>query len=275
MCGRYASTKAPADLADEFHAVDATAESSQRPDYNVAPTKDITVVVQRHPRDDDGEPDPAVTERSLRTVRWGLVPFWAKDPSAGARMVNARSETVTEKPAFRRAVASRRCLFPADGWYEWQRRDAVPKAEGGSGKPTKQPYFTGYADGATLAMAGIWEFWRPKPDAGGELLEKYPDGLVTACVLTTEAVGPLAQVHDRMPLVLAPGDWDAWLDPDAAAADGPVAALLTPPTPELVATLAIRPVSSQVNSVRNNGPELLAELPADQVREPIQLDLLS
>ncbi|MEV1291384.1 SOS response-associated peptidase [Pseudonocardia sp. NPDC049635] len=268
MCGRYASTKAPADLADEFHAVDATAESAQRPDYNVAPTKDITVVVQRHPRDENGEPDPTVTERSLRTVRWGLVPSWAKDPSAGARMVNARSETVTEKPAFRRAVASRRCLFPADGWYEWQRHDAVPKAEGGSGRPTKQPYFTGYADGSTLAMAGIWEFWRPK---AGELAEKYPDGLVTACVLTTGAVGPLAQVHDRMPLVLAPGDWDAWLDPDA----GPSAALLAPPSPALVATLAIRPVSSQVNNVRNNGPELLEELPADQVREPIQLDLLS
>lgn len=275
MCGRYASTKAPADLAGEFRAVDATAEDAGRPDYNVAPTKDITVVVERHPRDEDGTADPGVTERSLRTVRWGLVPFFSKDPAAGARMVNARSETVTGKPAFRRAVASRRCLFPADGWYEWQRQDAVPRAEGGSGKPTKQPYFTGYADGATLAMAGIWEFWRPGNDAPAELAERYPDGLVTACVLTTEAVGPLAQVHDRMPLVLAPDDWAAWLDPDTAADDDQVARLLAPPSPELVSTLEIRPVSSQVNSVRNNGPELLERIPDDQVREPVQLDLLS
>lgn len=277
MCGRYASTKAPADLADEFHAVDATTESARpdysgQPDYNVAPTKDITVVVERHPRDEDGNADTATTERSLRTVRWGLVPFWAKDPSAGARMVNARSETITEKPAFRRAAASRRCLFPMDGWYEWQRSAAVAKSEGGTGKPTKQPYFTHYADGATMAMAGIWEFWRPKD---GELAEKYPDGLVTACVLTAEAVGPLAQVHDRMPLVLRPDDWADWLDPDAGSADDQVSRLLVPPAPELVSTLEIRPVSTQVNSVRNNGPELLERLPDDQVPEPIQLDLLS
>lgn len=272
MCGRYASTKAPADLADEFHAVDATQETSQRPDYNVAPTKDITVVVERHPRDESGEPDRDTTERSLRTVRWGLVPFWAKDPSAGARMVNARSETITEKPAFRRAAASRRCLFPMDGWYEWQRHDAVPTSRGGTGKPTKQPYFTHYADGATMAMAGIWEFWRPK---GDELTEKYPDGLVTACVLTTEAVGPLVQVHDRMPLLLRPDDWSDWLDPDRGTGDEGVTRLLVPPSPELVSTLDIRPVSPQVNNVRNNAPELLDRLPDDQVTEPIQLDLLS
>ncbi|MBC3193722.1 SOS response-associated peptidase [Pseudonocardia sp. C8] len=261
MCGRYASTKAPADLADEFHAVDATAETAQRPDYNVAPTKDVTVVVERHPRDEEGNADPATTERSLRTVRWGLVPFWAKDPSAGARMVNARSETITEKPAFRRAAASRRCLFPMDGWYEWQRS-----------KSAKQPYFTHYADGATMAVAGLWEFWRPKD---GELAEKYPDGLVTGCVLTTEAVGPLAQVHDRMPLVLPPDAWGDWLDPDAGPTEGPMSRLLVPPPPELVSTLEIRPVSTRVNSVRNNGPELLDRLPDDQVAEPIQLDLLS
>lgn len=271
MCGRYASTKAPADLAGEFRAVDATGEGA-RPDYNVAPTTDITVVVERHPRDEAGTADPDRTERSLRTVRWGLVPFWAKDPSAGARMVNARSETITEKPAFRRAVASRRCLFPADGWYEWQRHAAVPRSAGGTGKPTKQPYFTGYADGSTLAMAGIWEYWRPRD---GDLAERFPDGLVTACVLTTEAVGPLTQVHDRMPLVLAAPDWDDWLDPDADSADGRVTRLLAPPARELVSALEIRPVSPQVNSVRNNGPELLERIPDDKVHEPIQLDLLS
>ncbi|WP_132432571.1 SOS response-associated peptidase [Pseudonocardia endophytica] len=279
MCGRYASTKAPTDLADEFRAVDATDEGADRADYNVAPTKNITVVVERHPRDSDGEADPAVTERTLRTVRWGLVPFWSKDPSSGARMVNSRSETAGEKPAFRRALSSRRCLFPADGWYEWQRRDAVPDSASGDGKKgkaaktVKQPYFTHYADGSSLAMAGIWEYWKPKDDP--ELSEQYPDGLVTASVLTTEAVGPLSQVHDRMPLVLPPSAWEAWLDPDRDAKDDSVSALLVPPSPELVATFEIRPVSSQVNSVRNNGPELLERIPDEEVREPIQLDLLS
>ena len=120
MCGRYASIKAPADLADEFRAVDAT-DGAARVDYNVAPTKQIVTVVQRHPRDDDGTPDPDTVERTLRLVRWGLVPSWAKDVKGGARMINARSETAGEKPAFRRALNARRCLIPADGWYEWQR----------------------------------------------------------------------------------------------------------------------------------------------------------
>ncbi|MDT7708317.1 MAG: hypothetical protein QOG20_3924 [Pseudonocardiales bacterium] len=256
MCGRYASIKAPADLADEFRAVDAT--SGVEPDYNVAPTKNIVAVVQRHPRDADGTPDPDEVERSLRVVKWGLVPSWAKDPKAGARMINARSESAAEKPAFRKALNARRCLIPADGWYEWQR-----------GPEHKQPYYTHYADGASLAMAGLWEFWKPKDDPEG----KYPDGLVTAAVLTTAAVGALAQVHDRMPLVLPPSAWDAWLDIDADAAG--VAELLVPPAPELVASLELRPVSALVNSVRNNGPELLAEMAPEDVAEPLQLDLLA
>lgn len=259
MCGRYASIKAPADLADEFRAVDAT-ESAAEPDYNVAPTKQIVAVVQRHPRDEDGTPDPDVTERSLRRVRWGLVPYWSKDATGGARMINARAETAATKPAFRRALAARRCLIPADGWYEWQR-----------GENHKQPYYTHYRDGASLAMAGLWEFWKPKDDPEG----RYPQGLVTACVLTTDAVGPLAQVHDRMPLVLPPSAWDAWLDPDTGAGDDTVAGLLRPPSPELVDRLELRPVSPLVNSVRNNGPELLAPLPPGDVAEPLQLDLLA
>ena len=120
-------------------------------------------------------------------------------------------------------------------------------------------------------MAGLWEYWKPKDDPDGE----YPDGLVTASVLTTEAVGPLAQVHDRMPLVLPPSAWDAWLDPDAGADDDAVAALLAPPSPELVAALELRPVVAAVNNVRNNGPELLAPLAPEEVPEPLQLDLLA
>jgi putative SOS response-associated peptidase YedK len=263
MCGRYASIKAPTDLADEFQAVDAT-DGQVTADYNVAPTKNIVAVVERHPRDEEGTPDPDTTERSLRVVRWGFVPFFAKDPKGGARMINARSESAAEKPAFRRAMASRRCLIPAAGWYEWQR---------GAGPTSghKQPYYTHYADGASLAMAGLWEFWKPKDDPDNE----YPEGLVTATVLTTAAVGPLAQVHDRMPLVLPPSAWDAWLDPDVSAKDDAIAALLAPPSAELVAALELRPVSSLVNNVRNNGPELLEELPQAEVREPIQLDLLA
>ncbi len=259
MCGRYASIKAPADIAEEFRAVDATGGVGQ-PDYNVAPTKQIVTVVQRHPRDEDGTPDPATTQRSLRLVRWGLVPSWAKDPKAGARMINARSESAATKPAFRRALNARRCLIPADGWYEWQR-----------GKSRKQPYYTRYKDGSSLAMAGLWEYWKPADDPDNQ----YPDGLVTAAVLTAEAVGPLAQVHDRMPLVLPPSAWDAWLDPDTAADAEAVAALLAPPSAELVAALELRPVSPAVNSVRNNGPELLAPLPPEDVAEPLQLDLLA
>jgi putative SOS response-associated peptidase YedK len=259
MCGRYASIKAPADLADEFRAVDATDGAAQA-DYNVAPTKQIITVVERHPRDAEGTPDPDRTERTLRMVRWGLVPSWAKDPKGGARMINARSESVSTKPAFRRAFSSRRCLIPADGWFEWQR-----------GPEHKQPYYTHYADGSSLAMAGLWEYWKPKDDPENE----YPEGLVTATVLTTDAVGPLAQIHDRMPLVLPPSAWDAWLDPDRGSGDDAVASLITPPTLDLVARLELRPVSALVNSVRNNGPQLLEALPPQEVREPIQLDLLA
>lgn len=270
MCGRYASTKAPTDLAEEFTAIDAVTEKTgeeRPPDYNVAPTRDVIAVVQRHPRDADGTPDPDTTERSLRLVRWGLVPSWAKDPSAGARMINARSETAAEKPAFRRALAARRCLLPADGWYEWQRRAATKDH-----KASKQPYLTRYADGKSLAMAGLWEFWKPKD---GELLEKYPHGLVTATVLTTEAVGPLAQVHDRMPLVLPADAWAAWLDPDTDGKNPDVLRWLAPPSLDLVRTLEIVPVSDKVNSVKNNSAELLEEIDPAEVEEPIQLDLLS
>jgi putative SOS response-associated peptidase YedK len=259
MCGRYSSTKAPKDLADEFRAVDAT-DGAKVADFNVAPTKQVVAVVERHPRDEEGTPDPDQVERTLRMVRWGLVPSWSKDPSGGARMINARSESAASKPAFRRALKSRRCLLPADGWYEWQR-----------GPEHKQPYFTHYDDGSSIAMAGLWEYWKPKDDPDG----KYPDGLVTACVLTTDAVGPLAQVHDRMPLVLPPSAWAAWLDPDRTPDDEAVAALLAPPSPELVARMELRPVSPRVNNVRNNGPELLEALAPGEVAEPLQLDLLA
>jgi putative SOS response-associated peptidase YedK len=256
MCGRYASTKTSAEIAEEFGAQDATGDETARehytaPDFNVAPTKPVLAVVQRHPRDADGTPDRTRTERSVRALRWGLVPSWAKDPSVGARMINARAESAGEKPAFRKALAARRALMPATGWYEWQQ---------GSGKGPKQPFFVTGTDGASLAMAALWEFW------------KSPDGapLVTCAVLTTDAVGPLAEIHHRMPLLLPAGDWAAWLDPDAPAP----AELLRPPSAELVAGLELRPVSTLVNNVRNQGAELMDEARLDEPAEPaLELDL--
>jgi putative SOS response-associated peptidase YedK len=215
-------------------------------------------VVQRHPRGADGGVDEARTERSVRVLRWGLVPSWAKDPSGGSGLINARAETAADKPSFRAALAARRCLLPADGWYEWRR-----------GSAAKQPFFitsaTAPARGGSLAMAGIWEFWRSP--AGGE-------PLVTAAVLTTDAVGPLADIHPRMPLLLAAEDWAAWLDPDGE----PPPSLLRPPSEALVAGLELRPVSARVNNVRNEGPELVAraepaepELPLELSPEPTEL----
>jgi putative SOS response-associated peptidase YedK len=232
MCGRYAATKNPADLVKEFDAVDETDGKARDADYNVAPTKNVVTVVQRHPRDADGQvlPDePAV--RSLRIMRWGLVPFWAKDPSVGNRMINTRAETATEKPAFKKALAKRRCLVPADGWYEWRR----------DGKK-KEPFFM---TGEDLAFAGLWETWRdPKGDGA------HP--LVTFSIITTDAIGQLTDVHNRMPLLMTKDKWGTWLDPDRED----VGDLLTPPL-DLVDTLELRPISDRVNNVRNNGPELL------------------
>ncbi len=238
MCGRYASTKNPARLAAEFDAVDQTGEDAPEPDYNVAPTKPVIAVVTRHPRDDDGTPDPDTTVRGLRVMRWGLVPHWAKQRSIGSKMINARSETAASKPAYRDAMVRRRCLLPADGWFEW-RRDANGK----------QPFYITSGDGTSLAMAGLWSVWRdPAADAG-------PDAppLVTCAVLTRDAVGRLTGIHDRMPVLLGPESWPAWLDPDRED----VTDLLTTPDAAILDALELRPVSDAVNSVRNNGPELV------------------
>ena len=236
MCGRYAATKNPATLAAEFDALDDMADHAPATDYNVAPTKNVVAVVQRHPRDEDGEPDPSTTVRSLRVMRWGLIPVWAKDMSIGARMINARSETAATTSAFRTSVAKRRCLVPADGWYEWKRDGKV-----------KQPFFMTRPDGASLAMAGLWTVWR-------DPAVKDAPAVVSAAVLTTDAIGQLAGIHDRMPLLMTPDSWASWLDPDA---DDVTELLGTPPSLELVESLELRPVSTKVNNVRNNGPELL------------------
>ncbi len=257
MCGRYVATKDPATLTQEFDALDETGGDAPPVDHNVAPTKQVLAVVQRYPRDADGEvlhDEPAA--RQLRVMRWGLVPFWAKNPSIGSKMINTRSETASTKPAFRKALSRHRCLLPADGWFEWQRR---PTAEG---KSRKQPFFMTAADGSSLAFAGIWETWRDPRNS-----DALP--LVTCSVLTTDAIGQLTEIHDRMPLVLQRGQWSGWLDPDRAD----VSALLEPPSLEWVDTFEIRPISDRVNNVRNNGPGLLERFEgANQLDEQALFD---
>ena len=246
MCGRYASSRRPEDLVEEFEIDRVEVEETLQPDYNVAPTKSVYAVVQRPPKD-EGE-ETRAQERQLRVLRWGLVPFWAKDPAIGNRLINARMETVDEKPAFRRAFATRRCLLPADGYFEWYATEQRTKA----GKPVKQPFFIHPADGGVLAMAGLYEIWRdPTRD------EDDPERFRWTCtVLTTTAEDAVGQIHDRMPLLVEPERYAAWLDPTLSEPED-LKRLLVPAAP---GRLEAYPVSTQVNNVRNNGPELLDPL---------------
>ncbi|MDP9395691.1 MAG: SOS response-associated peptidase [Actinomycetota bacterium] len=249
MCGRYASSRSPEDLVEEFE-VDRVAGEPPPASYNIAPTDPVVSVLERAPRK---EPE-ADAERVLRVLRWGLVPSWAKDPSIGSRMINARVETVHEKPAFRRPFAARRCLLPADGYYEWYTFDR-PAREGGRRATTrKQPFFIRPRDGGVLAMAGLYELWRDPAAAEGA-----DPWLWTCTVITTTAEDELGRIHDRMPMIVERERYDAWLDP---ANDDPDAlrALLVPAAPGRLEAYA---VSTEVNSVRNDGPQLVAPLPTE------------
>jgi putative SOS response-associated peptidase YedK len=257
MCGRYASSRRPEDLVEEFEISDARVSAPLEPDYNVAPTKEVYAVLERAPKPDAETGDAAPrAERQLRVLRWGLVPSWAKDPSIGSRMINARMETVAEKPAFRRAFASRRCLLPADGYFEWYPTQAKTKA----GKPLKQPFFITPKDGGILAMAGLYEIWRdPTRD------DDDPDRFRWTCtVLTTQAEDAVGHIHDRMPLMVDRERWGEWLDPRPGEkpATEDLLSLLSPAAP---GRLDAYPVATLVNNVRNNGPELLDPLPLDEV----------
>lgn len=246
MCGRYAAAKDPAALAEEFGVV-APPEELLEPDYNVAPTKRVYVVLDREREER--------LDRTLVVARWGLIPSWAKDPSIGSRMINARAETVAEKPAFRRAFAKRRCLVPADGYYEWYTPTSADAPVGKAGKPLKQPFFIRPSDGSSLAMAGLYEWWRDESRTDDDPLAWR----LTCTILTTEASDDVGRIHDRMPMTIARGDWAAWLDP-ATGADA--AALLHP---ALGPTLEAYPVSVAVNSVRNNSPALIVPMAPDDV----------
>ena len=254
MCGRYAASRSPDDLVEEFD-IAALPEVRLAPDWNVAPTKDVYVVVERRPRDSEGVPSAAVEPtRQLQVMRWGLVPGWAKDPAVGSRMINARMETVLEKPAFKRAFAKRRCLVPADGYYEWYTPIDGPKGRGG--RPLKQPFYIHPADGGVLAMAGIFEFWRDPTRT-----EDDPRAwLMTTAVLTTDAEDAVGQIHDRMPLFVEREHWDDWLDPDIDGSTSDLADLLIPAS---TGKLDAYPVSTAVNNVRNNGPDLILAVESD------------
>ncbi|MGN6333531.1 MAG: SOS response-associated peptidase [Motilibacteraceae bacterium] len=256
MCGRYAASRQPEDLVEEFE-VDDVAEEPVPPSWNVAPTNRVHAVLERldkeHPQEDP--------RRRLAVVTWGLVPSWAKDPSIGSRMINARLETAPEKPAFRRAFAARRCLVPADGYYEWytppEGAEPVPGAKGGKAKkPPKQPFFITRSDGRPLAMAGLYELWKDQAAP-----EDAPGGgwLWTCTLLTTSAVDGLGRIHDRMPLLVEPERYDQWLDPRTSDVDS-LRGLLVPAMPGVLRAF---PVSTAVNNVRNDGPQLVEPLPAE------------
>jgi len=252
MCGRYATTTSATVLLDEFD-VAVPPDEELPPDYNVAPTKQVYAVLERRPRGTDSDVAPA---RQLRAMRWGLVPSWAKDPSIGNRMINARLETAAEKPAFRKAFAERRCVLPADGYYEWYTPDEPDAPKGKNGKPVKQPFFIHRADGTSLAMAGLYEFWRDPTRERDDPLA----WLVTTTILTTTATDDLGRIHDRAPLLVERDDLHRWLDPDVTDVEG-LAGLLVPAAPGL---LEAYPVSTDVNSVKNNDPSLIEPLEHDE-----------
>jgi putative SOS response-associated peptidase YedK len=219
MCGRYSITT-PVEALRRLFRFEGPALNLQ-PRWNVAPTQDVPVV--RVGRDG---------QRELKLLRWGLVPFWAKDISGASRMINARGETVAEKPAFREAFKARRCLVPADGFYEWETL---------GDSPSKQPLLFRMADGKPFAFAGLWERWKPKE--GGAPLETFT-------IVNTAANEIMARYHDRVPIVLAPEDYATWLDPKS----DPRPLLKAPPSEWFTATR----VSTRVNSVRNDDEECIA-----------------
>ncbi len=192
MCGRFVQASSPELLVERF-GVDELAAPRHEPSYNVAPR--ATVYAVRDRAEDDRR------RRYLSELRWGLIPSWAKDPKVGDRMINARAESLADKPAYERAFRRHRCLVPAEGFYEWQRR--------GSGK---QPMFIHRRDGEPMALAGLWAAWRDENDSEA-------DWLRSCAIVTTNANDTVAPLHDRMPVVLEERDWDRWLDPEAGDVD--------------------------------------------------------
>jgi len=234
MCGRFVLTTPAEALRRIFGFVE---QPNLAPRYNIAPTQDVPVIRQRR--------EPA-GQRTIQMLRWGLVPSWAESLAGGAKMINARAETVTEKPAFRRAFERRRCLVPADGFYEWR-----------PGDPAKQPHLITARDGAPLAFAGLWERWSPPEPKDGLLplqgAERRP-AIDSFTIVTTRANAALAPLHQRMPVILAPADYGRWLDP--ASEPTALVELLKPAPDDLLRHFA---VDRRVNNVRNDDADLLRE----------------
>jgi putative SOS response-associated peptidase YedK len=222
MCGRYVSVASRADLAELFDAEPVGEELRSR--WNVAPTQTVYTVTSNREGD----------QRRLDAYRWGLVPSWAKDPSIGSRLINARAETLAGKPSFRAALKQRRALIPADGFYEWQKRE---------GRARKTPFYFHRPDDQPFAFAGLWEAWRDAEDRW----------LRSCTIITTDANEVMAPVHDRMPVVLDPTSWQEWLAPQPLD-PGRLAELLAPPPDDL---LTAHEVSTAVNNVRTDGAELI------------------
>ena len=246
MCGRLSQNLTWQQIYTLYTLPVATPRLDPQPRYNGAPTQDFALCRL----DESGM-------RSMAVLRWGLVPSWAKDVKIGARLINARAETVQEKPSFRSAFRARRCLIPANGWFEWKRTGGTGPSRGttgsrgtGGGTGTggtggvKQPYFLALEHGSPLSFAALWEQW----GRGGQHLETFT-------IITTEASAALADIHDRQPAVVDPDDFTDWLDPG------------TPPETlqEIIGTphegpYEIRPVSDRVNRVANDTPDILAPL---------------
>lgn len=224
MCGRYTQTRPWSELVALYRITTATPPPNLPPRYNIAPTQAVPIVRQPPPGD----------AREMALVRWGLVPFWAKDLAGGAKMINARAETVADKPAFRRAFRERRCLVPADGFYEWQ-------ATGGR----KQPYYLTLPEQRPFAFAGLWERWRD-PASG--------DTIDSCAIIVCAASAQVRPIHDRMPVIIEPQAFDDWLD--ATAQPDALKALLQP----YAGPLVVQPVSPRVNNVRNDDAGCLAPL---------------
>jgi putative SOS response-associated peptidase YedK len=239
VCGRYTSTSTTAQVAAFFAAEEVkTDELPLR--YNVAPSQQVYAIAERRPKGEGDEP-----RRQLGSFKWGLVPSWAKDPSIGNRMINARAETLSSRNAYKRALARRRCIIPADAFYEWQ----VQEFEG---RRRKAPYVIQHRDGTPLAFAGLWEVWH---DA-----EEQP--LRTCVIITTEANRLLAPIHDRMPVVLPREAWDEWLDPDNQDVTRLQKLLVPAPEKEFEAYQ----IGTLVNNVRHEGPGLIEPIPKGRRR---------
>ncbi len=234
MCGRYAAATTAADWVEEFEVDEAPAKVLA-PDFNVAPTKEMYLVSAE-------ESDGAIVRR-MEVARWGLIPSWSKESSISTKLTNARVETVAEKPSFRSAFAKRRCLIPADGYYEWYRPE----------KGAKQPFYIHRTDGHSLAMAGLYEWWRDPANSEAE-------PRLTCTVITTAATAELSVIHDRMPVMIDRADWAEWLDPTVPGKE------LPPPMLEagFHLGLAAEPVSVAVGNVRNNGPSLILPIAPDE-----------